>query len=194
MCSGIAKGRGLKSPPGIGVRPTSAKVRQAIFSTLSHRVEGSRVLDLYAGTGALGIEALSRGASEATFVEISPKCLKILRENLHVTAFSEKANVRRGDVLRVLRDLGRQNRTFEVVVADPPYEVKSHAGGSTSLAEKTLKVIVESGILRQDSLVILEHPGGGQAIEGTPGLARVSSKRYGDTLISVFRLEEPPTE
>lgn len=194
VCSGTAKGRTLKSTPGIGLRPTSARVRQAIFSTLSHRVEGRTVLDLYAGTGALGIEALSRGASEATFVEISPKCLKIIRDNLEVTAFSGKANVRRGDVLRVLRDFGRQNRTFDVVLADPPYEVKRQPERSTSLAEKTLKVMMESGILRRDSLVILEHRGGGRAIEATPGLTRVSSKKYGDTLISVFRLEQPPTE
>jgi 16S rRNA (guanine966-N2)-methyltransferase len=186
VCSGIAKGIILKSPRGMGVRPTSAKVRQAIFAVLSHRIVGSCVLDLYAGTGALGIEALSRGAAEAVFVETSPGCVRIIRENLLRTNLSAQATVLTGDALRTIRQLGKQNRTFDVIMADPPYETNKPRKGKPSLAQKTLQVLVESDILRSDSLVILEHSGMEGPAEGPAGLRLLSRRQYGSTSVSIF--------
>jgi 16S rRNA (guanine966-N2)-methyltransferase len=186
VCSGTAKGRILKCPKGTGVRPTSARVRQAIFSALADRVKGSSILDLYAGTGALGIEALSRGAAEAFFVELSPTCVRTIRENLEGAGLVHKATILRGDVMRVLRDLSRQKRKFDLVMADPPYERKAGSGGETSLAEKTLKALGESDILRPNSLVVVEHPRRKTVLEIPEGLKLLSVKKYGDTAVSIL--------
>ncbi len=170
----------------MGVRPTSAKVRQAIFSALSDRIVGRRVLELYAGTGAMGIEALSRGAAEAVFVETSPRCVRIIRENLLRTNLSAQATVLTGDALRTVRQLGEQNRTFDVIMADPPYETNKPGKGKPSLAQKTLQVLVESDILRPDSLIVLEHAETEGGLQGPPGLNVLSMRKYGDTSVSLF--------
>lgn len=169
------------------MRPTSGRVRQAIFSALSEKVWGSCVLDLYAGTGAMGIEALSRGAAEAVFVEISPRCVRTIRENLELAHLSDRGTVVVGDAFRILRRLGRQSRKFDVVIADPPYEVQNGGERKTSLAQKTLKVLVESDILRADSVVILEHSEKERGLEVAAGLALISVRRYGSTSVSMFR-------
>lgn len=170
------------------VRPTSSRVRQAVFSALSGRVAGSCVLDLYAGTGAMGVEALSRGAAAAVFVELSSKCAGTIKENLELTGLSQRARVIRGDALRVLRQLGRQKRKFDIVILDPPYEAKKGMKGERSLAGKTLKALVESDILRANSLVIVEHRESGAGLEIAHGLKLVAAKKYGETAVSTFCL------
>lgn len=186
ICSGIAKGVILKCPRGMEVRPTSGRVRQAIFSGLGDRICGSFVLDLYAGTGAMGIEALSRGAAGAVFVEISRRCLRTIRENLELTHLSERGKVIGGDALRIVRRLGRGGRKFDVVIADPPYEEKTGRQKESSLVERTLKAIVESDILRPDSVVVLEHLESERGLEAKGGLSLLSVKRYGGTSVSIF--------
>lgn len=188
VCSGTAKGVTLKCPRGVGVRPTCARVREAIFSALSGRIPGSYVLDLYAGTGAMGIESLSRGAAEAVFVEISPRCLRIIKENLELAGLSDKATVLGGNALRIIRRLGREDRKFDVVIADPPYEVKKGGERKPSLAQKSLKALVESDILRANSLVILEHSEKENRLEGEAGLRLFSTRKYGDTSVSILGL------
>ncbi|NQT84694.1 16S rRNA (guanine(966)-N(2))-methyltransferase RsmD [bacterium] len=186
VCSGTASGVILKSPPGAGVRPTSAKVRQAIFSILSGKIGGSFVLDLYAGTGAMGIEALSRGAAEAVFVEISPRCLRTIKQNLELTKLSDKAIVIGGNAFGTIRQLGRQNRKFDIVIADPPYTAKNGRGKRLSLARKTLKSLVDSDILRPNSVVIVEHSGMENSLKATDDLKLVSARKYGGTSVSIF--------
>jgi 16S rRNA (guanine966-N2)-methyltransferase len=187
VCSGTAKGKILKSPKGTGVRPTSARVRQAIFSAVADRIGGSSLLDLYAGTGAIGIEALSRGAAEAVFVELSPTCVKTIKENLECTGLSHRAMILKGDVLKILRDLGRHNRKFDLIIADPPYDVRRDRGAKKSLAEKTLKALDENAILRSNSLVVVEHPQLGSGLELPDSLRLLSVRKYGDTAVSILR-------
>src|SRR5215213_6124095 len=112
-------GRRLQAPPGEATRPTSDRVREALFSVLGERVTGARVLDLFAGSGALGIEALSRGAAEATFVDAAPAALKALRANLE--ALGADAEIRRQDALRFLAGASAAARQYDLVLLDPPY-------------------------------------------------------------------------
>ncbi len=186
VCSGTAKGRTLKSPGRGGVRPTSARVRLAVFSALGDRVKEAACLDLYAGTGALGIEALSRGAAEAVFVERSPCCVRIIRENLERVGFSHRATILTGNVMHVVRDLARHGRKFDVTIADPPYDVNRGRKTDKSLAEKTLKVLAESGILQPNSLVVVEHAKRKTGLEVPEGLELLSVKKYGDTVVSIL--------
>jgi len=134
----------------------------------------------------MGIEALSRGAAEAVFVEISPRCLRTIRENLQRTDLSDRAMVLGGDALRIIGQLGREKRKFDVVIADPPYEAKNGGERKPSLAQKTLKGLVESDILRANSVVILEHSEMAGGLEAEVGLTLLSVRTYGGTSVSVF--------
>ena len=121
--SGAAKGRRLASPAGEATRPTPNRVREAVFNSLYSldAIEGARVLDLYAGTGALGIEALSRGAAEAVFVESDPAVAAVLRSNLETTGLADRAAVMVTDADTALAGLAREGRRFDLALADPPY-------------------------------------------------------------------------
>ena len=185
VIAGRFGGRRLADAPGVGVRPTADRVREALFSALGD-LEGARVLDLYAGTGALGIEALSRGASAAVFVERSRAALAVLRRNLDeldLNVRSGPARVIRGDACAVLRRLGRAGERFDLVLLDPPY-----ASGE---APPALAGLVEGGLLAPDAEVVLEasrrHP-----VTPVAGLVLRDQRRYGDTLIARFGPE--PTD
>jgi 16S rRNA (guanine966-N2)-methyltransferase len=119
IVAGSAKGTRLAPVPA-GTRPVSDRAREGLFSSLGHVVEGARVLDLFAGTGAMGIEALSRGADSALFVDSAPQSVNVIRQNLQRTKLAERGTVRRQDVLRALRQgLG----SFDLILLDPPYRV-----------------------------------------------------------------------
>jgi 16S rRNA (guanine(966)-N(2))-methyltransferase RsmD len=179
VIAGRFGGRRLADAPGVGVRPTAERVREALFSALGD-LEGARVLDLYAGTGALGIEALSRGASAAVFVEQSRAALAVLRRNLEtleLNARSGPARVIRGDACAVLRRLGRAGERFDLVLLDPPY--------ASDQALPALEGLVAAGLLAPEAEVVLEasrrHP-----VTPVAGLVLRDQRRYGDTLIARF--------
>src|SRR5690606_1830337 len=131
-----------------GVRPTADRVREALFARLGD-LDGAVVLDLYAGSGALGIEALSRGAAAAVFVERSPAVAAVLRANLRALALDAQAQLARGDAPAGVRRLARAGRRFELAFIDPPYADR------TALA-RTLRAVATSGILRPGALVVVE--------------------------------------
>jgi len=120
VIAGRYKGRRLKAPTWEGLRPTSDKLRETLFNILAPRIEGARVLDGFAGTGAVGIEALSRGASHVTFVERDPRAVALIEANLALCGIGADYNVHRGDVLAALRHRGA---TFDVILLDPPYDL-----------------------------------------------------------------------
>ena len=166
VVAGSAGGRRLRAPAGGRLRPTSERVREAIFSSLGSlgAVEGARVLDLYAGTGALGIEALSRGAASATFVDSDREAVGAIRANLEATGF--EGTVVRSDVLRFLRDTPQ---TFDLALADPPY---AFVEWPALLA------------LLPADLAVLES---GKPVEGAPGWVILRSRRYGDSVVTLAR-------
>ena len=127
VIAGHYGGRRLQAPPGEATRPTSYRVREALFSLLGERVEGARVLDLFAGTGALGIEALSRGAAEVTFVDSAPAAIRAVRANLE--ALDAIADVRRADARRFLGGASAAAREYDLVFLDPPYRLAGRLGG-----------------------------------------------------------------
>ena len=142
VITGSARGRRLKTPKDEHVRPTTDQVKEAVFNILRDSVEGRRVLDLFAGTGQLGIEALSRGAKEAVFVDASPASIKLVKENLALCGF--EAQVLHTDALSYLRRCGR----FDLIFLDPPYD--------SDLYEKTLESINLFDILTEGGIIITE--------------------------------------
>ena len=163
-----------------GVRPTSDRVREAVFNALGQFFDGGEVLDLYAGTGALGIEALSRGCERATFVEKNAKAARTVRENLKRAGFVQKGEVLRSDVTEALRRLATRKRKFHLIFADPPYRIPPREIGDvlerlTALLAPGGRVVVESS----------EPPA--QIMKSMKGVSR----RYGDTVVTFFERSEP---
>lgn len=147
VIAGKARRTQLKTIEGFETRPTTDRIKETLFNMISHRLADSNFLDLFAGSGGIGIEALSRGASEAVFVEMNPKAVACIRENLKNTKLTDQAEVLQTDVLSALRRLeGRQK--FDYVFMDPPYD---------HLLEKdVLTYLAESNILNRDALIIVE--------------------------------------
>ena len=165
-------GRRLQAPAGAATRPTSDRVREALFSILGERVAGTRVLDLFAGSGALGIEALSRGAAEATFVDSSPAAVKAVRANLE--ALGGEADVRRADAHVFLRGASGAGRHYDLVFLDPPYRLAERLG--RELSEALPAVLAPGGlaISESDRRSVLN-------LDMTP----TDERRYGDTVIRI---------
>jgi 16S rRNA (guanine966-N2)-methyltransferase len=165
-------GRRLQAPPGEATRPTSDRVREALFSVLGDRVDGARVLDLFAGSGALGIEALSRGAAHATFVDSAPAAIRSLTANL--SALGADAEVRRADARRFLGAASANGRHYDLVFLDPPYRLAGRLGGELAAA---LPAVLAPGavvVTESDRRAPLE-------LELEP----IDERRYGDTLIRI---------
>lgn len=185
VIAGTAKGHRLAVPPGRGTRPTSDRVREALFSSLQPRLRGARVADLYAGSGALGIEALSRGAAAVTFVERDARVHRVLRENLDHTGLGDRADVLVGDVAQALR-AGPPGAPFDIALLDPPYRTDSRG------MLEVLELLVDH--LAPDALVVVERstrsPGPGWPSRLRPGRVR----RYGDTSLHEATVCEDPVE
>lgn len=171
VIAGAAKGRKLRSVKSEETRPTTDRVKEALFSTLGARVPGSRVLDLYAGSGALGIEALSRGAEHATFVERSRPAAEILRANLAGTGFEARAAVLVRSVEEVLE--GAPPESFDLVFADPPYAL--------GVPRPVLKHLHDQGWLSDNATVVLEVAWRQEQIEVPAGYLIRDTRRYGDS-------------
>jgi 16S rRNA (guanine966-N2)-methyltransferase len=174
VIAGRLGGRRLAAPRGRETRPTSDRVREALFSVLAE-VEGAHVLDLYAGTGALGIEALSRGAADATFVENARHALGALRENLDALDLGASASVVAQPVARAVTSL---TGPFDLVFADPPYAMV----GEIALAVAALR---ERGGLAPSARVVIEHASRDAAPLLDGFLAR-PSRSYGDTMVTIY--------
>ena len=167
-----------------GIRPTSDRVREALFNILATDIPGSIVLDLYAGTGALGIEAMSRGAEAAVFVDQSMQALELIHGNLS-NCFSSpnasliKLNLSQPDSIRRLRKKLPPALRFDLVFLDPPYEKK--------LAENTLQMVGNSSIVENNGLIIVEERKGEQLPEQCGSLELIDQRRYGETGIWLYR-------
>ncbi len=142
VISGTARGRRLAEPKDMSIRPTTDKVKESIFNIVQFDIEGRRVLDLFAGTGQLGIEALSRGAASVTFVDEGSQAIKLMNENLKTCGFS--AQVIKGSSLSFLSSCGK----FDLIFVDPPYD--------STLAELALKQIIQFDILSDGGIIIFE--------------------------------------
>lgn len=201
VISGIAKGKKLKLPKGESIRPTQDKVKGAIFNILGDTIIDAKVLDLYSGSGALGIEALSRGASSCTFID---KNVRYIKDNLKIVGF--EARVIKTNVRLAIERLSKDNEKFDIVLADPPYK--------EGLVKNILSWLENSGILNNFGLIVVEHSkretvdisphqlkkktGSRSFISHDRGnwcgdIARFKERRYGDTVISIFKYNPAPS-
>ncbi len=177
IAGGIAKGRKLPAPKG-DYRPTSAKVREALFDILRPRIMGAHFVDLYAGSGAIGIEALSEGAEDVTFVESDPSRADAIRQNLKLIPFSGGHRVVKRNTHAFLKEAEKDGESFDIVFLDPPYH--------TDELDRTIKSLAEIDILKSGGIIVAEHSVK-KAMPETIGSARfLRSYRYGDTVLSLY--------
>ncbi len=176
VTGGRFRGLKLETLPGLDLRPTSDKVKEALFSILGARLEGARVVDAFAGTGALGIEALSRGAAEIVFVEHEPASLAVLRRNLQRVGSPVEARVVAGDALRPVSWRG-DAQPAGVILADPPYR--------RGWPERFLDALARCEALAADGWLVIEHETGAEPVH--TAWEALQRRRYGDTTLSFFR-------
>lgn len=179
VITGKAKGISLKTPQGMRTRPTADRVKEALFSIIRFHVPGARVLDLFGGTGQLGIEALSQGAEYAVFVDAREDACGLIRENLKRTHLEKQASVLRCDYMEYLR---RCRECFDVIFLDPPY--------AEDFLENALNRITEIDILRSGGIIVTERPLGKELHQVFPGYSCSKDYKYGKTLLSIYTKDE----
>jgi len=179
IIAGRFKGRRLKTPSWNGLRPTSDKLRETLFNILAARVAGARVLDGFAGTGAVGIEALSRGAGHVTFIEQDRRAAALIEANLEMCGQKQGYTIECGDVAAVLRRLSG-NATFDLILLDPPYDIES--GAVTTTLEAA------AGRVAADGLVVLERATRSSPV-APPSLSHVRDVRSGDSTLTCFAVQ-----
>ena len=179
VITGTARGRRLKSLEGLETRPTADRVKEGIFNIIQFDLEGRRVLDLFAGTGQMGIEALSRGAASAVFIEQRRDAAGIVRDNLKTTDLSDKGRVVCGDALAFLNSTKEK---FDIIFIDPPYAAK--------LWENALDAISRFDILSNHGIIICESPMAQEMPEVAPPHYLHRTYRYGTVKITTYHREE----
>lgn len=178
VVAGSAKGRPLKSVPGMGTRPTTDKVKEAIFSMIGPYFDGGAVLDLFAGTGGLGIEALSRGMERAVFIDMEPKSIETVKVNLKSTGFETNAEIYRNEAGRAIKALEKRKYMFDLVFLDPPYRMKNGDALMTEMATR--------GLLSAGALLVLEYESNYTYPEEISGFLHLRTAKYGETAVSIF--------
>ena len=176
VITGKARGVTLKTPEGLQTRPTTDRVKEALFSIIQFDIPAASVLDLFGGTGQLGIEALSRGAKRAVFVDESDKACRLIQENLRRTRMEGEGTVVRGDYLAYL---SRCREKFDIIFLDPPY--------AEVFLENALKRITEIDILQSGGIIGTERPLGKELPFEFEGYTRSKDYKYGNTLITLYR-------
>lgn len=178
VISGSARGRALKAVPGMGTRPTTDKVKEAIFSMIGPYFDGGAVLDLFAGTGGLGIEALSRGMDKAVFIDKDAKSLETVRHNLQVTGLGDQAEVYKNDAERALKALAKREVLFDLIFLDPPYRLKH--GDALMMQMDELK------LLSPQATVVLEYESDYVYPASFGPFLQTRKAEYGETTVSIY--------
>ena len=176
VITGKARGIVLKTPNGMATRPTADRVKEALFSIIQFDVPTAKVLDLFGGTGQLGIEALSRDAASAVFVDEREDACKLIRENLKRTKLEHFARVIRSDYMAYLKTCKEK---YDIILLDPPY--------AEVFLENSLKMITEIDILQSGGIIVTERPYGKELSWDFPGYTRSKDYKYGNTVITIFR-------
>jgi 16S rRNA (guanine(966)-N(2))-methyltransferase RsmD len=179
VISGRYRGRRLKGPKGATLRPTGDRLKETLFNILSPRIHGAVVFDIFSGTGAIGIEALSRGAGRAVFVDRDPAAGSLMRQNLELCAAEDEFLIIQEDVFTTLRSLARQGVRADIIFFDPPYDWKHYPD--------LLKLAFNPGIASAGTCVVIEHGRKAVLPESGDGYSRYRVVRQGDNCLSFYK-------
>jgi 16S rRNA (guanine966-N2)-methyltransferase len=180
VITGKYRGRVLKGPKRQGLRPTAERVKEALFNIIGARIEDADFLDLFAGTGGIGIEALSRGAKSVVFVDANPASLKLLHSNLYFIGSKDNLRIIHADAKRALKMLAREQKSFDLIFLDPPFEA--------GLLEQAVHTIFAVNLLKTTGFLIAEHARKFTFSAACPGSRE--TRRYGDISLTLIRRRE----
>lgn len=178
IISGEWKGRRLISVKGKSTRPTSDRVRESVFNILRDRVNESNILDIFAGTGSMGFEALSRGGMEAVFIEKNNKAANVIAQNAKLLGCIDMIKIIKKDVFKAIDDLAREKYIFDLIFMDPPY--------NTKIESSVLSAILEANILSRPGLIVIEHDSNDRMPNDVGILMRTDMRKYGNTGVSLY--------
>ncbi|WP_204260265.1 16S rRNA (guanine(966)-N(2))-methyltransferase RsmD [Caloranaerobacter azorensis] len=178
VITGTAKGHRLKVPKGLDVRPTTDRIKESLFNILGNNLEGSVVLDLFAGSGSIGIEFLSRGAKECYFIDNSIISIKAIKENLIKTKLIDKSYVYKNTAEKAIKKLGIRGIRFDYIFMDPPYE--------KGLVIPTLESIAYQDLLKEEGIIIIEHESKLDLLNEIVSFVKVRENDYGNTKITFY--------
>lgn len=182
VISGKVRGLKLNSPKNEDVRPTTDRVKESLFNIINQYVIDSKVLDLFAGTGSLGIECLSRGAKECVFVDLSKESINIVKSNIKKARVENESIVINADFKEAINKLKGQNSRFDIIFMDPPYY--------KDLFIESLEKIDEADLLDEDGIIVIEHDSKDEFPENISRLEKTKSKKYGNTTLTFYKMEE----
>ena len=180
IIAGTARGRRLLPAKSAAIRPTADRVRESIFNVLGQNLDGEDVLDLFAGTGALALEALSRGARSAVLVDSDRGAIRLCKGNAEALGFGDRTRIIAAPVARALKLLQREGAGFDLIFADPPYAARA--------VLQTLGAIEAASLCRPGGRVCIEHDKRETAPESGGLLSRIDQRRFGDTVVSIYRV------
>lgn len=180
VIAGIARGRQLKAPPGMKTRPITDRIKESLFNIITPGIEGSMMLDLFAGSGSVGIEALSRGAERVTFVDNDREAVKTIKINLEKCRFSEYSEVLFRDVFRAIELLQRRGLFFDYIYIDPPFTREN-------IFHPVLNALAEAGLLQEKGYIIIRAPRKMELPRMLEGLGRYRLNHYGESSLHFYR-------
>ena len=189
IISGIFKNRSILSPKGSVTRPTAEKLRGALFNICQHIIEKAAFLDLFAGSGAMAIEALSRGASHATFIDFDRESMRCIKQNIENLNIKNESSILQGDVFLLMEKLIKQKKQFDIIFADPPYDHYTvYQGQKVSFSERVVKMIDESHLLKKDGLLFIEESVASQPLtENLSTLELISAREMGRSSLQEYK-------
>jgi 16S rRNA (guanine(966)-N(2))-methyltransferase RsmD len=182
VISGSARGLKLKTPTNEDIRPTTDRVKESLFNIINNYIIDSNILDLFSGTGSLGIEALSRGAMKCVFVDLSKDSMSIIKDNIEKARGNDKSETMLTDYAGAISKLSLKNEKFDVIFMDPPYH--------KNIFIPALEKISSAKILKDDGIIIVEHDSKDTLPDNVGNLVKDRDKKYGKTTLSFYILED----
>ena len=182
IISGSARGLKLKPPTNMDVRPTTDRVKESLFNIINFQLRDSNILDLFSGTGSLGIECLSRGAKKCIFVDNSRDSVEIIKHNLKISKFESVSEVLTSGAVAAVNKISTGREKFDIIFMDPPY--------LKDFVTPTLEKISESNILQEDGMIIIEHDYKDEITDRVGNIVKYREKKYGKIMISFFKWED----
>ncbi|PWW06351.1 16S rRNA (guanine(966)-N(2))-methyltransferase RsmD [Paenibacillus cellulosilyticus] len=178
VIAGTAKGRPLKAVPGMNTRPTTDKVKEAIFSMIGPYFDGGLALDLFAGTGGLGIEVLSRGADKAIFIDREKISIDVIRQNVNAANLADRSEIYRNDADRAVKAMAKRGEQFRYIFLDPPYKM-------TNMDEMLLSIAAHN-LVEPDAIIVVEHDSSHLYPEQFGGFIQRKYAKYGETAVTIY--------